>query len=238
VTRDDRTDDVLRALGEAAPRPPPPSARLEALLAATTPVATRRPARDTALVAVLSALYAVVLVYATTVRRDFAWLPLAWRIWFGALFAAGFALLLLLVMLPRRGHVAPRIRLAGGCGLGAAGVFLLLGVGFAEHAEGISIMPPVEAGRFFRHAWPCWTLGIITALMPIGLGLRALRGAVPVGARWIGFALGAAGGGLGGLVLHLHCPIAHWLHVSLAHGAVALIAGALTAAIAPRQLEP
>jgi hypothetical protein len=73
--------------------------------------------------------------------------------------------------------------------------------------------------------------------VPVVVGALFLRGALPVSSRWIAAALGAGGGCLGGLVLHLHCHIADGLHVGVIHGGVVIIAALLSAALAPRATD-
>ncbi len=51
-------------------------------------------------------------------------------------------------------------------------------------------------------------------------------------------ALGGAGGALGGLALHVHCPFAEPLHVALAHAGSVVLATLLAAIIGPRLLRP
>jgi hypothetical protein len=66
------------------------------------------------------------------------------------------------------------------------------------------------------------------------IGAIFLRGALPVGSRWVAAALGAGGGSLGGLMLHLHCPVVDGIHVGLVHGGVVGMAALLAAALVPR----
>jgi hypothetical protein len=73
----------------------------------------------------------------------------------------------------------------------------------------------------------CLLIGLVGAIVPAALAALALRGVVPVGRRWVAAALGAAGGALGGLVLHGHCPITERFHVGLVHGGVVLVAAAV-----------
>jgi hypothetical protein len=84
----------------------------------------------------------------------------------------------------------------------------------------------------------CLEIGVGIAIVPILLGALVLRGALPVGTRWTAAALGAAGGSLGGLVLHLHCPIADGWHLGLVHGGVVIVSALLAAAVVPRFTEP
>ena len=90
--------------------------------------------------------------------------------------------------------------------------------------------------RFGKGHW-CLELGLATALVPVVIGSLALRRALPVGSRWIAAALGAGGGCLGGLVLHLHCRIADPMHIGLIHGGVVLVAALLSAALVPRATQ-
>ena len=83
----------------------------------------------------------------------------------------------------------------------------------------------------------CLWLGLATALVPVVLGAIFLRGAVPVCSRWIAATLGAAGGCLGGLLLHMHCRIADGPHIGLIHGGVVVVAAALAALLVPRATD-
>jgi DNA-directed RNA polymerase specialized sigma24 family protein len=133
-----------------------------------------------------------------------------------------------------RGQVLPRWRGAGTAALIVAVGFIAFGL--LVHPSGPSSLSYGLAR--FHHGHVCLELGLATAVVPIVLGSIALRGALPIGARPTAAALGAAGGSLGGLVLHLHCPIADALHVGLIHGGVTVVAAALAAALAPRATAP
>jgi len=89
----------------------------------------------------------------------------------------------------------------------------------------------------FGHGHTCLELGLATALVPVVAGAIFLRGALPVGSRWTAASLGAGGGCLGGLVLHLHCRVADKLHVGLIHGGVVVVAALLAAALVPRATD-
>jgi hypothetical protein len=203
---------------------------LEAELAKLTPVATRRPARDFVKVASLSLAYGAVLVALLSVRRDLHGLPVWWLITYGVAWLAGFVGLAYLAVVPRRGAVMPRWRLVS---IGA----VLISLGFV--GTGLIMHPSGPASRqltlaTIHHGHGCLELGLATALVPAILGALVLRGAVPVANRWIAAGLGAAGGSLGGLVLHLHCPITDRWHVGLIHGGVVGVAALLAAALVPK----
>jgi negative regulator of sigma F NrsF-like protein len=83
----------------------------------------------------------------------------------------------------------------------------------------------------------CLRTGVEAAIVPIVLGTIFLRRALPVGSRWVAAAFGAGGGSLGGLVLHLHCPITEGIHVGLVHGGAIVVAALIAAALVPRVTE-
>ncbi len=223
----------LDGIGHAAMAPPPPGAALEAELGRLAPVSPRRPWRDLGRVGGLSLLYGAALVFLLAIRRDLHGLPIWWLVGYGALWLAGFASLVYLALIPRRGTVVPRWRAVG---IGAVVVslgFVTAGLVMHPTAEG-----SVELGLARLHqGHACLEIGLLTALVPVVLGALMLRGALPVGSRWTAAGLGAAGGSLGGLVLHLHCPIADGWHLGLIHGGVVILSALLAAALMPRLVE-
>ncbi len=217
--------------------PPPPGDLLERELAGLRPVATRRPARQLAILVAASLLPAAGLLWLLTVRRDLEVLPRAWFILYGLGWALGFVGLAGLALLPRRGQVAPAWRLTGAAAAVAGAGFVLAGLLLARGE------PPLSAevgggADLWRFGRGCLASGIFAALVPGALGLFFLRRAVPVGPAWVGAALGAAGGALGGLVLHLHCPITHPHHVGVIHGGAVVVCALLGALLGRGPLRP
>ena len=104
--------------------------------------------------------------------------------------------------------------------------------------ELIALQPERHGWERFGRGHTCLELGLASALVPVVVGAIFLRGALPVGSRWVAAALGAGGGCLGGLVLHLHCNVADGLHVGLIHGGVVVLSALLSAAIVPRATDP
>src|SRR5262249_44238571 len=141
-----------------------------------------------------------------------------------------FATLMWLAIVPPRGAMMPRWRLAGAGAVVAAVAFVAGGL-LLHQGTPQSVYYGLD--RFHRGHW-CLEIGCATALVPATLGALVLRGVLPVGARWAAAGLGAAGGSLGGLVLHLHCPIADGWHLGLVHGGVVVVSAGLAALIAPR----
>jgi hypothetical protein len=222
-------DDQLRQV--PAPDAPPIAPALEAMLDGLAPVAPRRPWRDLGKVGGLSLAYGAALLAVLTVRRDVDGIPTWWIVSHAIAWSTGFVGLAYVAIVPRRGAVMPRWRSVG---LGTA----LVCLGFV--AAGL-FMPPepspdtrlLDLSTLHRgHA--CLEIGLATAIVPILLGALVLRGALPVGARWTAAGLGAAGGSLGGLVLHLHCPIADRWHLGLVHGGMVILAAVIAAALVPR----
>lgn len=228
---DDRMLDELA--NQPPPTPPPLSPALEAELGALAPVAPRRPLRQLAIVIVVSLVYGAGLLAALSMRRDMGELPASWIIATAIAWLLGFAVPSYLALVPRRGSVMPRWKWAAGSAIVTSIGFVVLGL--LAHPTGPS---SVEYGwARFGHGHVCLEIGLATALLPVIIGALFLRGALPVGSRWIAASLGAGGGCLGGLVLHLHCRVADALHVGLIHGGVVVLSALLSAALVPRATD-
>ncbi len=229
---DPELDASLRDLPR--PRPLPLGAALEAELGALTPVRPRAPARQLASILGMAALFGAAMVLVTGVRADLAEVPAAWLIAYLAAWLVAFTGLAALAVLPPRGAMMPRWRIAGLGGLLAAVGFVVAGLLLPRSGPSSIQLPLAELHRGHY----CVEIGLLTALMPAVGCVVALRGVLPVGARWAAAGLGAASGCFAGLVLHLHCPIADRWHLGLVHGGVVVLSAALAAAIAPRRLAP
>jgi hypothetical protein len=223
-------DDLPRM---PTPAPPAMSPMLEAELAQLAPVATRRPVRQIALLVALSLAYGAGVLAVLAMRADARELPMGWLVGAAAAWLLGFVVPLYLATVPRRGSVMPRWKLAAAAALIGSIGFIALGL--AIHPSGPS---SVTLGwEHFGRGAGCLGVGVATALVPVVGGAIFLRGALPVGSRWIAAALGAGGGSLGGLVLHMHCRVTDGLHVGLIHGGVVGVAALLAAALVPRATD-
>jgi len=222
--------DVLDQLASSPAEVPAIGRALEAELATLSPVTTRRPLRHLAVLAALSLLYGAVLVVVLETRKDMDELPMGWLAAVAFAWLFGFLVPSYFALQPRPGSMMPRWKPAALAAVVASVGFVSLGL--AVHPMGQhSVSYGVDR---FVHGHTCLEIGLATALVPVVIGAIFLRGALPVGSRWIAAALGAGGGCLGGLVLHLHCNIADGLHVGVIHGGVVIVAAALSAAIVPR----
>ena len=234
MSEDPVRDPLLGELAaEPAPAAPPLSPALEAELGALEPVAPRRPLRQLAIVVAVSLVYGAGLVAALSMRRDMSELPASWIIGAGIAWLLGFAVPCYIALVPRRGSVMPRRRWAAASAIVTSIGFIALGL--LVHPSGPS--SAAYGWERFAHGHTCLEIGLATALLPVLVGALFLRGALPVGSRWIAASLGAGGGCLGGLVLHLHCRIADGLHVGFIHGGVVLVAALLSAALLPRATD-
>lgn len=213
------------------PAPPPLSRRLEVELAGLTPVATRHPLRQLALLVAVSLVYGAGLLVMFAMRGDLHELPMGWLLGTGLAWLLGFLVPITLATVPRAGSMMPRWRLAGIASVVAA--VALVGLGLVLHPGAVAM----SGWDGVTHGYGCLGTGLGTAIVPVVVGTIFLRHALPVGSRWVAAALGAGGGSLGGLVLHLHCPVADGLHVGLIHGGVIAIAALLAAMLAPRVTE-
>ena len=222
------------ALRELAALPPPMapalSAELEAELGRMAPVATRRPVRQLAILLAVSLVYASGLLLVLATRGDMLELPVGWLVGTAIGWLLGFVVACYLALVPRPGAVMPRWRVAALAVAITSIGFVLFGL--AVHPSGPSSAS--LGAEHFTRGHRCFDFGLATALVPVVLGALFLRRALPVGSRWVAAALGAGGGCLGGLVLHLHCRITDGLHVGLMHGGVVIVAALLSAAIVPR----
>jgi hypothetical protein len=150
----------------------------------------------------------------------------------GAAWLLGFVVPAWLVVVPPRGQVIARWRTAAiACGLSAV---LFLVCGFVIQPSGPSSLPSLPSQL---HSYGCLRLGLIAAIVPILLAALAVRGAFPVGARWAAAALGGAGGALGGMTLHFHCPVTDPVHISLMHGGVVVVAALISVLVVPRATD-
>jgi hypothetical protein len=224
-------DDDLEALLRDAPVPAAPDLGdlLERELASLAPVKPRRPRRDAMMVMLASLAYGGLLLALLRLRRDLDGLPAAWLVSYAAAWFVGFASLMWIAIVPVRGEMMPRWRAAGIGAAIASVVFMAGGLLLHQSAPNSAYF---GLSNLHRGHW-CLEIGVATAIVPATLGALVLRGVLPVGSRWAAAGLGAAGGSLGGLVLHLHCPIADGWHLGLVHGGVIVVSALIAAALAP-----
>lgn len=232
MSSDDRIERSLRALGAELPEPPPPGALLEAELGRIAPVRTRRPRRQFVAASAVSLAAAALLLLATGVRPDLAGLPVPWLALYCAAWLASFLAITWLALVPASRDVMPSWRRAGIAAAVAAAGFVLAGLLFARQGPDSVVRPATF--HDLVHGSGCLVFGSLTALVPMALSALLLRGSLPVGSRWAGAGVGAAGGSLGGLMLHLHCPVADALHLGLVHGGLVAIGAVAGAVAVPR----
>jgi hypothetical protein len=208
------------------PRIPALSADLRAAVSAVAPVATRRPKLIAAVVVTLSLLWAGVLLQSLMgLRRDLGWWPDPVLALYLAISLTAFAAHLTFALVPAPGKVLPSAYESARASVALLLITVPLALLFA--ASSTAAPTPVEsAPGFWPGALACVANGLRVAVIPVGLGLAALRRVVPGGAWRTGLAVGAGAGVLAGAVLQLHCPQVDLAHVTLAHG-LAMILPAL-----------
>ena len=217
--------------------PPPPAAELLAKIDGMQAVRTRGRFAALAAVGATGIVVSVVLIALMPWRRDLAALPRPWVIGAAAVWFAAFATSLVTALVPARGDVLPsagrasRVALAA---LGGLAAFALLG---SVEAPGVSPRLPPGAGPLVISCLRCISLLLPVAVVLLIAGIVVLRRVLPMGARRIGVALGAAGGAMGGFVLHWHCPLAQTAHVVLGHVGGVVLAAAVGAILLPAVLE-
>lgn len=227
MTVEDPDDRALRdGLGAAAPPPPPAPALLEAV-GRMKPVRTRTRFGAFLTVLMVGAIAPAVSLLTRPVRRDLSGLPPAWVIAGAALWAGAFVLTLAAALIPRRGDVLPAAGRAARVGAAALVALFLFALLATADVPGVSVRPEALGWSLAESCGHCLKFVLpIAALLMLG-GVFVLRRALPMGARRIGLALGAAGGAVAGLALHFQCPIAGTAHVVLAH-----VGGMVLAALA------
>jgi hypothetical protein len=230
--RDDRIARSLRALGNELPEAPPLDPALQAELGRITPVRTRRPRRQFAAVSAISLAGGGLLLLSTRLRPDLAGLPMPWLVLYCAAWLLSFLGITWLALVPGPRRVMPSWQHAGIAAIVASLVFVLAGLLFDRHAPG-SVVHEATLHDLL-HGSKCLLFGGLTALVPVALSALLLRGSIPVGSRWAGAGVGAAGGSLGGLILHLHCPVADALHLGAIHGGLVAIGAVVGALAVPR----
>ncbi len=232
-------DQTLDRLLAAAAEPsfpsvlPAPAEELRSLVAGQKPTQTRRPFLRYAVLASVSIGWAFGFAMLNGWRRDLAELPRLWfAIYLGA-WAVGFAVLAALVHIPRRREVMPRSVLSFRVAAAVAVGFAAAGLLFARHVPGLSTMYEATFANFARYAPYCLRMGLLTAAGPLVAAALLTRGVLWSGTRMAGFAIGAASGSLGGLMLQLHCPVAEASHLGLVHAGVVVLAAAAGTILVP-----
>jgi hypothetical protein len=209
---------------------PPPSAALASAVASMKPVRTRSRFSAGVIVALLGIAWPAVWLTNAPIRKDLAALPLGWVVLGAALWGFSFALSLGAALVPRRGDVLPAVGVAARVGAGAMGVLLAFTALWTASVPGVSLQPADLHTTTLGSSWGCARFVLGTAAPFLVLGFLALRKVLPLGGRAAGLALGVAGGALGGLALHFHCPVASTGHVLIGHVG-AMIAASLAGAL-------
>lgn len=229
-----RLDGALASLGDDGGSLPPLSAALRAELDDLAPVQTARPLRRFVIAGLISALWMGGLLALLGLRRDLEPLPRLWLVLYLSAWGLTFAALSFGAQMPRRGSIMPRSPVIGRLGVAAGVGFVGAGLFAAREVPGLSTVYDADLGTVLRYGTYCIAIGMVTASLPIAISAIMLHNVAPAGAGWLGMGIGASGGALGGLLLHLHCPIAERTHLGLVHGGVVLIAAAAGALVMMR----
>jgi len=207
---------------------------LRALVEDSPPAHPRRPLRQWAVFAVTGLVIAVAMIATMGWRPDLGGLSTGYVAILGVSWLLAFATLAALALVPSRGSVLLSWRRAGIATTTVILVFATVGLVWTESVPGVSIRYPLSAANVARWAPMCLSLGAGVAILPIALACAWLRRAIPMGAPWVGAAIGASGGCIGGLILHFHCHVAEASHFGLVHGGGVLLAAGLGAMVFPR----
>lgn len=227
----DNFDDRLLPPGRVDA--PPPSPDLLKAIEGMRPVRTRTRFGALALVGLVGLLLPIGVLARGFFRPDLGALPLGWVIAAAALWATAFVASLATALVPLRGDVLPAPGSASrvaGTALAGLLVFTL----FATlQVPGVSLHPEDRHLTLLQSCVHCATFVLEISVPFLIAGLVALRRLVPVGRARLGMALGAAGGAMGGFVLHFICPYAETAHVVLGHVGGTILAAAAGAVLLP-----
>jgi hypothetical protein len=217
--------------------PPPPSPDLLATIQGMQPVSTRARFGALALVALVGLIWPIGVLAHHAYRPDLGALPLGWVIAAAALWATAFAASLTAALVPRRGDVLPAPGNASRVGAGALLALLVFTLVATLQVPGVSLRPEDVHLSLLASVRHCATFVLEIAIPFLFVGLFALRRLVPMGRARLGMALGAAGGAMGGFVLHFICPLAGTAHVVLGHVGGTILAAVAGAALLPAMLR-
>ena len=197
---------------------PPMSAALAAAVKNPKPVPLRRPLRDLGVFLALSLPMLVVMVAVMGIRRDLTQLSPMWVGSIALLWFTSFAASSYLGFVPAKGHVLPRTRTIYEVVAVASMVLISIGLFAFQSATSETFTYSATAANVVSHGATCSIIGVTAGIVPGLVALFLMRRFVPVGRLSVGLSLGAAGGSLSGLILHLHCPVTERFHVGLIHG--------------------
>ncbi len=225
----DNLDADLQELSVPALKVPEMSSALRDAIASSKPVALRKPMRELALFLGLSIPLFAGVAIATGVRPDLGevrplWLGSIGLVWFSSFLAASY-----LGFVPAKGQVRPRSQNIYQSVSVAALLVISLGLFIAQGTTSGSVTYAATFSNVMAHAPGCSMMGITAGVLPGLIVLVLMRRFVPVGRLSIGLSLGAAGGSLSGLVMHLHCPISERFHVGLIHGGCLIVSAIFVA---------
>lgn len=233
--RDDASGTVPDQLVGRVP-PPPPSPKLLAALGEMKPVRTRSRWGAFLVVLVLGAAWPVYTLLDYPLRRDLVALP---PLWVGIgllLWGAAFVFSLAGALVPAHQQVLPSAARAARASAIAMGVLFLFTAMWTAEAPGVSLRPEDIGQTLLQSCVGCGKYILKVGAIFLLLGYLVLRRVLPAGGRSVGLALGAAGGAMGGLALHLLCPIATTGHVLLSHVGAMILAAAAGGLIVPALL--
>ena len=216
-------DQLLRTAGELPA--PPPSPDLLRKVGERKAVRTRSRLGAFAVAGLAGLVCPVVILTQSPMRPDLGALPRAWLYGGALLWGLSALTTLAAALVPARGDVLPSgtraVRMALAAML-ALLVFALLGT---ASVPGQSLGLAEAHVSLLGSSLKCGGYVFLAAAVMLATGALVLRRVLPVGARRLGVAIGAAGGAAGGLALHVVCPLSVTAHVVVGHvGAVVLAA--------------
>lgn len=208
---------------------PPIPSDVEQELAALPPVKMRTPRYQFTMIAAASVGFTALVVGLVSLRNNLG--QVAPQFWFAVATAVllGFTLPLYLAVVPPKGSMFPRQRLATAVAFGAAMVIV-----------GLSLASVVWVGDIWAalaNCQGCLRISALVSLVPVVLVCWMLRRSFIRVSRLFAASIGMSAGSLGFTATELHCANPEVWHILFTHVGMIAFAGLLGALIIPRSVE-
>ena len=208
---------------------PPIPRDVEQELATLAPVKMRTPGYQFGMIAATSVGFTGLVVALVSLRNNLA--HVAPQFWLAVATAVllGFTLPLYLAVVPPKGSMFPRQRLATAVAFGAAMVIIALSLA--------SVVWVGDMWAALANCQGCLRISALVSLVPVVLVCWMLRRSFIRVSRLFAASIGMSAGSLGFTATELHCANPEVWHILFTHVGMIAFAGLLGALIIPRSVE-
>lgn len=216
-------------MSENEPGLPPIPTDIEKDLGALGAVRPRTPANQFGTIIGLSLVFAGVVVAFVSLRQNLATVPLLFWLACAVALLLGFTLPLYLAVVPPKGSMFPRQRLATVVAFVAA--IAIVGLSLISAVVGEDPMAALA------NCHGCLRISALVALAPVALVCFVLRRSFIRVSRLFAASIGMSAGCLGFTAIELCCANPDMWHILFTHVGIIGVAGALGALTIPRSVE-